>query len=265
MHASADQIAGGGNAAAATLSAPRRSTLDRDTARRQMATEYQRVVDQLRSLSNQDWQAPTCNAGWDVLALSKHMLGMTAMAASVREQVRQMRTAKKRGGEFIDALTALQVETYNGWSGGQVVAEIERLAPKAVKGRGRTPRLLRGRAMPDPQPIDPPRLYEQWTFGYLIDVILTRDPWMHRTDIAAATGCELVLSPDHDGAIVADVAREWAERHGRPCVLTLTGPAGGTYEFGSAGQTLAYDAVEFCRILSGRGDGDGLLRTRVPF
>ena len=29
---------------------------------------------------------------------------------------------------------------------------------------------------------------EPWTLGYLIDVILTRDPWMHRMDIAAATG-----------------------------------------------------------------------------
>ena len=29
---------------------------------------------------------------------------------------------------------------------------------------------------------------EPWTFGFLFDVILTRDPWLHRTDIAAATG-----------------------------------------------------------------------------
>jgi uncharacterized protein (TIGR03083 family) len=266
MHASADQTASHGSVAAATSSAPRLSTLDRDMARQLMATEYERVVDQLRSLSDSDWQAPTCNSGWDVLALSKHMLGMTAMAASVREQIRQMRTAKKRGGEFIDALTALQVETYDGWSGGRVVAEIERLAPRAVKGRGRTPGLLRGRTMPDPQPIDPPKLYERWTFGYLIDVILTRDPWMHRTDIAGATGGGLVLSADHDGMIVADVAREWAERHGQPCTLTLTGPAGGTIQFGSNGPSLRYDAVEFCRTLSGRGEGGaGLLKTRVPF
>ena len=41
---------------------------------------------------------------------------MTAMAASLREQLRQMRTAKRRGGEFIDALTAVQVEKYEGWT-----------------------------------------------------------------------------------------------------------------------------------------------------
>jgi hypothetical protein len=96
-------------------------------------------------------------------------------------------------------------------------------------------------------------------------VILTRDPWMHRSDIAAATGAELALTSEHDGVIVADVASEWAERHGRPCTLTLTGPAGGSWVFGAGGPSYELDAVEFCRILSGRGTGDGLLATRVPF
>jgi hypothetical protein len=62
------------------------------------------------------------------------------------------------------------------------------------------------------------------------------------------------------------VARDWAERHGQPCTLTLTGPEGGTLQFGGDGPSLRYDAIEFCRILSGRGEGgSGLLRTRVPF
>ena len=141
--------------------APRRPALDRATVKQLMATEYQRVVEQLQSLSADEWQADTCNTGWDVRALAAHMLGMVAMAASVPEQLRQMRAAKKRGGEFIDALTALQVEKYDGWAPEQIVAEYARLAPKAVKGRSRMPGLLRGRAMPDPQPINPP----QWEPG----------------------------------------------------------------------------------------------------
>ena len=105
-------------------------------------------------------------------------------------------------------------------------------------------------------------------------MILTRDTWMHRSDIAAATGRALTLTPGHDGVLVADIAAEWADRHGQPCVLVLTGPAGGSWTFGSTGtgsgadgDRPAYelDAVEFCRILAGRGDGDGLLATRVPF
>ena len=99
----------------------------------------------------------------------------------------------------------------------------------------------------------------------MVETIATRDNWMHRTDIAAATGNRLALSSDHDGVLVADVAQEWADRNGRPCQLGLTGPAGGSFEFGSGGPVLELDAVEFCRILAGRGHADGLLAVQVPF
>lgn len=245
--------------------APRKPALDRATAKRLMTTEYTRVVDQLKTLTVADWSTPTCNTGWDVRALVAHMLGMVAMAASVREQRRQMRAAHARGGEFIDALTAVQVDKYDGWTPAQLTEEYERLAPKAVTGRTRMPGLLRGRKMPGEQPINPPHDYEPWTFAFLVDVILTRDPWMHRTDIAAATGRPLVLTADHDGVLVDDVVREWAGRHGQPCSLTLTGPAGGTWQLETGGPSYTLDAIEFCRILSGRGSGERLLATRVPF
>jgi uncharacterized protein (TIGR03083 family) len=232
-----------------------------------MTTEYSRVVEQLTALSAADWSQPTCNTGWDVRALAAHMTGMVAMAASVPEQLRQTRAAKKRhtGGDLVDALTAVQVDKYDGWSPSRLIEEYARLAPKAVKGRMRMPGLLRRRPMPDEQTIDPGRIVERWQFAYLVDVILTRDPWLHRSDIAAATGAPQLLTADHDAVIVADVVNEWAERHGQPCTLTLTGPAGGSWTFGADGPTYELDAVQFCRILSGRGTGDGLLTTRVPF
>jgi hypothetical protein len=86
---------------------------------------------------------------------------------------------------------------------------------------------------------------------------------MHRIDIARAAGQPVELTPDHDGVLVADVVAEWAQRHGRPCTLTLTGPAGGTWTFGIGGPELTEDAVEFCRGLSGRGAP--ALGTEVPF
>jgi hypothetical protein len=106
---------------------------------------------------------------------------------------------------------------------------------------------------------------EVWTLGYLIDIILTRDPWMHRIDIARATGAAHVHTPDHDGRIVADVVTEWAARHGQPFELHLSGPAGGHRTVGRGGPHVEMDAVEFCRAVSGRGPAEGLLRTRVPF
>ena len=52
---------------------------------------------------------------------------------------------------------------------------------------------------------------------------------MHRVDIARATGADLVLTPEHDGRLVADMVSDWASTHVDPFVLELTGPAGGTF------------------------------------
>jgi len=229
------------------------------------ATEYARFLDVLRSLSPQDWALPTCNTGWDVRTLAGHVTGMTHMSASLREQLSQVRAAKSRGGVFIDALTDEQVRRTANLSTGALIDQFAMLGPKAVRGRKRAPAFVRGRAMSDEQPINPPTEMERWTFGYLIDVILTRDTWMHRSDIAEVTSKPMTLTAEHDGVLVRDVAAEWASRHGQACSLTLTGPAGGTWSWGSGGPSYELDAVQFARIVSGRGEGEGLLATRVPF
>jgi uncharacterized protein (TIGR03083 family) len=257
--------------AAIVEAAPRQPALDRGLAMRLAAAEYERFLDALRELSDADWHRPTVNTGWDVHAMACHTLGMAEMAASVPEQLRQMRAANKNKGDgpMVDALTALQVAKHVHRSPADVTNLFEQVGPKAAKGRRRTPGLMRNRTMPD-QPIDNLGNTESWTIGYLVDVILTRDPWMHRSDIAEATGRPMTLTAEHDGVIVADVVAEWAQRHGQPCTLTLTGPAGGTWSWGGVdggggGEQIELDAVEFCRILSGRGSGSGLLETRVPF
>ena len=43
------------------------------------------------------------------------------------------------------------------------------------------------------------------------------------------------------------------------------GPPSPQVQLPPAGPELELDAVEFARVISGRGQGDGLLRTRVPF
>ena len=89
-------------------------------------------------------------------------------------------------------------------------------------------------------------------------------------DLARATGRAPVLTADHDGLIVNDVVNEWARRPGRTYRLELTGPAGGIWASGTAGEAIVMDAADFCRILSGRsapdqGNPSGLLATQVPF
>jgi hypothetical protein len=163
---------------------------------------------------------------------------------------------------FIDALTELQVQERRDLIPAQLIARYADVAGRAVRGRRRRSTIMGRAPMPGAQDIG--GVAERWTMGFLVDTILTRDTWMHSVDTARATGRDLVLTPEHDGAIVADVVAEWAGRHGRPYTLTLTGPAGGRWS-ADDGPELELDAIEFCRVLSGRGHGEGLLGVEVPF
>jgi uncharacterized protein (TIGR03083 family) len=245
---------------------PRRPGIERGLAMRLAATEYARCADLMARLQSQHWSAPTLNTGWDVRDTAGHMLGMVQMMSSLRQLLGQMSTSMRQAKKAqapvsVDYLTALQVRRNAGLSTAELVQRWRELTPKAVRGRRRLPRLLRGRTMPEAQLVG--GHLERWTFGYLVDVILTRDTFMHRLDICAATGLEPQVTAEHDGRLVDDIVHEWAQRHGQPFTLKLTGPAGGLW--GSGDEQLTLDALEFCRKTSGRGVATGLLATAVPF
>lgn len=246
-----------------THARPRVSTLDRPTLMRLAETEYGRFASALRELDGADWDRTTNCPGWTVRDMAGHCLGMAEMASSIKETIRQQRLAGKRGGIPIDALTGLQVEEHATLSTSEVLDRFAAIGPKAARARRRTPGLVRARRLPGSQIVGGKT--ETWTIGFLMDTILTRDPWMHRLDIALATGRPPVLTPDHDAVIVADVVNEWAARHGQAVQLTLTGPAGGRWQFGAGGPDVALDAIEFIRAVSGRAPAVGLLETQVPF
>src|SRR6266702_378684 len=90
--------------------------------------------------------------------------------------------------------------------------------------------------------------------SYILDVLALRDPWMHRVDLARATGRPLALGA-HDRVVVtqviADLGRAWA---GPAVLLELTGPAGGRWALGQGdpAATVRADTVDYLRALSGR-------------
>jgi uncharacterized protein (TIGR03083 family) len=115
-------------------SRPRAAALRRDVAMRLAATEYQRFAEMLRALRPGDWAKPTECPGWDVRAMAAHALGMVEMAASIRENRRQNKLARARGGQFIDALTALQVEERAGITPTQIAGQFAARARRRHAG-----------------------------------------------------------------------------------------------------------------------------------
>jgi hypothetical protein len=177
----------------------------------------------------------------------------------------------REGAEVgVDAVSAVQVEDRRDLTPAQILTRFDAAAPRALRWRRRFGGVL-GLV---PFPVGAP-VHERWRLRYLVRVIYTRDTWMHRIDVCRATGHAPVLTPEHDGSIVADVVAEWAARHGRPFRLVLEGPAGGEFTSpaatdGAPGGEVAppqvhLDAVEFARTVSGRRPGEGLLATLVPF
>lgn len=94
----------------------------------------------------------------------------------------------------------------------------------------------------------------------MLDALGLRDLWMHRVDLARATGRPLVLGA-HDREIVAQVIADLGHAwDGPPVLLELTGPAGGGWTLGDGTPvaTVRADAVGYLRALSGRDDHPAL-------
>jgi uncharacterized protein (TIGR03083 family) len=155
----------------------------------------------------------------------------------------------------VDGANAVQVRERAGATAAELVTRYERAIPGALRWRRRLGWI----------PVSMQDDGGRFRMRELFEVILTRDTWMHRVDIARATGRDMTITPEHDGRIVEDCVLDWAAKHGRPFSLVLAGPAGGRFAAGTGGPDMEIDAVEFVRALSGRGVRDEILGTRVVF
>jgi uncharacterized protein (TIGR03083 family) len=237
-----------------------RPQLSGRTAAAIAGVEYQRFADLLDALSPADWSRPTACPPWDVRLLAAHVLGATEANASPAEMLHQLRRGRRGAAVGVDAVSDVQVRERQDLDPDELRRRFRRAVPATVRWRARWSRLAGGVPMRVGAPV-----HETWPVRYLMAVIYTRDVWMHRIDISGAVGRVPLLTPQHDGRVVADVVADWARRHRQPFVLTLAGPAGGRFVAGTAGSPVALDAVEFCRTVSGRAPGRGLLATSVPF
>jgi uncharacterized protein (TIGR03083 family) len=235
--------------------------IGRPEATRLARTEYERFLGMLRGLDRDVWERPTDCTRWTVKDVAAHIVGETEAFASLRELLHQWRLAPRvrreiGAHELIDGVNEVQVRERRALSPAQLIERMADRTEAAARLRERLPRPVR--AVPVTFPVVGRR-----SVGYLVDLVITRDVWMHRVDISRAAGADLVLTLEHDGRLVADMVSDWASTHVDPFVLELTGPAAGVFVRGDAAPTRV-DAVEFLRIVSGRGSGDGVLANPLP-
>ena len=237
--------------------------IKRPEARVLAEEEFVRFATTVASLTPEEWATDTDCTGWNVRKMALHVLGSGDAQASVREFAHQFRKGVPINKEidshhWVDGLNELQIRERDHLSNEAMVAQLEAIGPKAVKGRWRTPLPMRYLPLPFGPPIG-------WVpLKYLLDVGFTRDVWTHRIDIHAAIGRPMQLTADHDGRLVADIVDEWAEIHGQPFELVLEGPAGGKFSQGVDGERVEIDALDFIRTLSGRLTGTGVLSHPLP-
>jgi uncharacterized protein (TIGR03083 family) len=251
-----------------------------DRASDTVQAELAAVLAVLRDLSSADWRRPTPCTGWTVHDVVAHMVGQVEELARPDRLITRIRRARRlRPDAVLDAHNDCQVQDRRHVSDARLVADLDRWSGKAIRAARRMPAPVR-RRMPLSRFFPEGKLLPEDSFDYLVRVLMSRDPWMHRLDIAAATGRTPVLN-GHDalivGQVVHDLALAWA---GPPVTLVLSGPAGGRWLLGPRRPPIATvtgDAVEYLRLLSGRhtgyeptADGDpaaaaALLSARVVF
>jgi uncharacterized protein (TIGR03083 family) len=224
---------------------------ERDNATLTGQAEGRAVLALLRRLGDRDWQRPTDSGDWDVRTLISHLVGHCEDSLRLRTMLRRELAGKRRYPDksSVDAHNEVQVHDHRADSGPELVERFGLLWPRAVKARGRRPTALRRMTVSSGDTTIP-----RFNLGYLLDVLYDRELWMHRLDLAWATGQPFTIS-DHDRLIVEQVVRDLALAwRDVPLALDLTGTAGGMWTIG-AGEPVACvraDAVTFMRTMAGR-------------
>lgn len=232
-----------------------------DRAAEVATQEFSALLTLLHELGPTDWQRPTDCAGWTVWDIVAHVTGACEESKRLRVFLRHNRTAGRRyrGKPWLDAINQVQIDDRAGHTPDQLLAELATLGPAAVRARRRMPGLLRRRTPPAKATLPPGA-----TLAFLVDVIYIRDIWMHRVDIARATGRSLaptISASEVVAQVVRDLDSAWS---GPAFTLELTGHGAGSWHVGTGAPVadVTADAVEACRLLSGRPLSSDVFVTR---
>ena len=215
--------------------------------------EWKRLLAFADTFQADDWSKPTMCTEWTVRDMMAHQAGAYATYSSFSEFRRQYLNPPQKGRLPEDVINAIQIADRKNKTNAELIQEIREKGPHTIKNRHRIPFFMRAIGLPRP---DGSKLY----WSYMLDVIYSRDTWMHRVDLARATNREMKMTREHDGRMVAlvmrDVNTQLAPKVGNDALdIELTGIAGGAWRIGNASNaraTIRMDAVEFNIYASGR-------------
>jgi uncharacterized protein (TIGR03083 family) len=220
---------------------------------RAVEAEQRLTLGLLSRLAPGDWGRPTDCAGWTVLDLVAHLLGQLEEGASPRLLISRLVRAARRYPALsrLDAHNRVQIEDVADLTPAQLVSRLAAAAQRALRALEHAPKVLR--PVPGLRLFGDAQLPDQ-RLSYLWDVLVVRDPWMHRLDLSRAT-TQPIEPAEHDplvvGQVLRDLARTW---HGPAVTLELTGAVHARWIIGTGTSmaTVRADAVDCCRSLSGR-------------
>lgn len=238
--------------------------IDRHEAAQVAAFELEQVLNLLEQLDGDDWRQPTDCTEWNVQDMTAHLAGGCAGWANMKDFLRQtvLNPHIRRMDIPVDAINRRELEDRAQQTPRQLIDELRQVGPRAVRNRRILPGLLR-RIHIDAKPMP-----GKMSIAYLVDVIYTRDQWMHRMDICRATDKTWVSNPHHDtrilDLIVLDMAQTMAGRY--PVIVNIAGALNVSYRFGSdeAQAEIETDLFTFNRRASGRiTTNEALETTRI--
>ncbi|HEX3196666.1 MAG TPA: maleylpyruvate isomerase N-terminal domain-containing protein [Propionibacteriaceae bacterium] len=224
------------------------------------AEENRRLGALLVDIKPDQWSLPTDCTRWDVRAIVVHLIATAEAQASAIEFVPQAvvgsRLTKQIGGIYpVDGLNEAGLRARRHLKPDELPKLWSSVAANSLRARRRMPKPIRALPLLRLAP-------KYWKpLGYLYDIGFTVTCGCTESTSAAPSGAPSTPQPTTMGRIVADIIAEWATTHKDPFTLKLTGPAGGTYSRDPVptADRLEIDAIDCCRILSGRGTPVGVL------
>lgn len=229
---------------------------DRAAARRHRDAEIDAWHELLATLDDTDWRCRTVCTAWDVADIVGHLCGQ---AEDVNKPwlfpLRDRRARRVYPTiPLLDAHMMVQADEHRGTPPVVLRERFGTVWAKATRMISRNPALLRRMQLK----VEGMPGFEKIDLGYVQDILLARDLWMHRDDVCRALGREFDAGP-YAAEVVAQVMRDLEDYSfwpGTPVTLTLTGQGGGTYRLGRGEPiaTVSTDAVGYMRTVSGRDE-----------